>query len=89
MVSFFCLVVLWDFSNCDVTSLLSVDLPSFIDVAKEYVHLRVNGKSALVGPSDLAFGLGRMQATLADLENYPIPVHIFRSVDEALAWLKS
>ena len=81
--------VIWNFSDCDVTSLLYDDLSSFIDAAKGFAHRRVNGKTALVGSSDLAFGIGRMHITLADLERYPIPLQIFRSVDEALAWLNA
>ncbi len=80
---------LWNFSNCDVAPLSGNDFPSFIDAAKVYAHLRLNGKSAIVGPGDLAFGLGRMFTIRAELEGYPILNGIFRSTNQALHWLSS
>lgn len=81
--------VIWDFSNCDVTQVQKEDLFSIIEVSKSYAHMRVDGKTALVVDSDLPFGIARMHKTLADLDRYPIRIEIFRSGDDALAWLNS
>ena len=81
--------ILWDFSNCDPSALMAEDLTAFVETAKEYADLRMKGKSALVGNSDLQYGLGRMYSTLAEILKHPIPTPIFRTVDEALAWLDS
>lgn len=81
--------VLWDFSNCDVSALTSGDLFEFIDAAKKHAHLRPNGKSAFLCQEDLAFGLGRMYASLTEVNRHPIKNEIFRTREEALSWLNS
>lgn len=81
--------VLWDFSNCNVSALQTCDLSNFIETAKIYGHQRTDGKSALVGRDDLAFGLGRMIISMTELDGYPIQAKIFRTVEEAIAWLES
>jgi len=43
---------------------------------------------AIVAPGDLAFGLGRMYSTYRELEPRSTKaVRVFRTMDEALAWL--
>lgn len=79
--------VLWDFSNCDVSDLSSNDFTRLIEFAKSYARQRINGKSALVGSDDLAFGLGRMILTMAAFHDYPVESQVFRTVAEALDWL--
>ena len=81
--------VLWDFKNSDVGQLSSDDLFTIIDAAKKYAHLRVHGKSVLLVNEGLPFGLARMHKTLSELDRYQIPMEIFTSEDEAVAWLDS
>lgn len=49
---------------------------------------RVNGKTALVGSSDLQFGIGRMFETFAEMEGSAIKISVFRSMEKALSWLE-
>jgi len=81
--------VLWDFSNCDVTALVTGDLSMLVNVAKRYAFLRPNGKSAFIASDEFAMGIGSMYSSLSGLKFHPISNGIFRSMDEALAWLDS
>ena len=47
---------------------------------------RGNAKIACVTPSDVGFGMGRMYQILS--EDLPQQVGIFRTIEEALDWLK-
>jgi hypothetical protein len=81
--------VLWDFSNCDVTELEGGDLCHFVETAKRYGHQRIGGKTAIVTPSDIAFGIARMFKSRTEMDGYPVQAEIFRTKKEALAWLES
>ena len=81
--------VLWDFSYCDINALITGNISAIIDTVKNHAHLRMEGKSALVGSEDLAVGLGRMFSSLAEIKGLPIAHKIFKSVDEARAWLNA
>jgi len=56
-------------------------------VANEQAHLGFleGARIALVAPADFAFGLARMWEILA--ERMPFEAGVFRSLDEAVAWL--
>jgi len=79
--------VLWDFLEGDFSAMPSSDLTVIVDAAKSLSDMRPGGKSALVGSSDLLFGLARMYASLAEVMSHPIANRAFRSKEEALAWL--
>ena len=79
--------VLWDFLEGDITDLPGSDLTVIIDAAKGFSDMRPEGKSALVGSSDLLYGLARMYASLAEVKRHPISNRAFRSKKEALDWL--
>lgn len=81
--------ILWDFSNSDVSGLVTDDFSILNDAAKVYAHLRPNGKTALFGPDDLTFGLCRMYAALANIHGYPIEYGVFKSMEAARDWLMS
>jgi len=79
--------VLWHFLEGDFSDLPSSDLAVIIDAAKSLSDMRPGGKSAIVGSSDLLYGLARMYASLAKVKNHPISNRAFRSEEEALVWL--
>jgi len=85
----FTLNLLWDFSEADLQSATSEELQKIIAVAKGYAHLRLAGKTGVIMKNDLGFGLGRMYEILSEIKEHPIYHHIFRSKDEALAWLET
>ena len=81
------LLSLWDFSDASVhqydlnrTQTILADL-----VGK--VSGRKGGRTAAVAPSDHTFASGRQYATLAEGFNLPFEHEVFRSIEEAYAWL--
>lgn len=64
------------------------ELKDIVRFTKQHEALRRSGKTALVVSTDLAFGLGRMYDALAEIENLSHSVKVFRSMDEAIKWLK-
>ena len=81
--------ILWDLSGSDLSELTSDHLRQIISVAKQYAHLRERGKTALYATVPLGFGIARMYEILAEANQVPIPNRVFRSIDEAMAWLES
>ncbi len=80
---------LWDFSGSNLQDARLEQLAAVLAAAKAYAHLRRGGKTALVVPSDLGFGLARMYESMAELKNHPVEHGVFRSRAEALAWLEN
>jgi hypothetical protein len=81
--------VLWDLSNSSLSGLNSDKLRQIISVAKQHAHLREGGKTALFTTTPLGFGIARMYEILAEANQLPIPNRVFRSLDDAMAWLES
>ncbi len=82
--------VLWDFSavrevkiNLSQVQLLARRL------REQSSRLRPTGKTAVLGPSDLLFGLARQAHAIALLLSDNPPIEIFREREPALIWLKS
>jgi hypothetical protein len=80
---------IWDFSIARGKSLTGNDLQQIVTHTKEYGHLRKNGKTAFVISTSLGFGLGRMYDSLAQVADHPVKHGVFRSYDEAVAWIES
>lgn len=81
------LFVIWDFSNA-----LTIDLPmekmyQILTIGKKLAQLRVSGKTAIVVPQDLGFGLGRMYEAYSEIEMFPTENRAFRTMDQAWEWL--
>ena len=79
--------VIWDASNGTVETIGKEDLRSIAKFLKSGHGMRTGGKTALVGPEDLDFGIGRMFQAYATLENLTVQYRIFRTLDGALAWI--
>jgi len=83
--------VLMDFSSrSDIPLLLTGE-----EIAELFRHLatkrqnRPDGKTAIVAPDDLRFGMSRMAEAFAEMEKLPWKWEAFRSMDEAINWLAS
>ena len=83
--------LLLDFSRRDkIPLILTAE-----EMAKLFKHLstkkenRPAGKTAIVAPDDLRFGMSRMAEALAEIEKLPWEMKAFRSMDEAIDWLNS
>ena len=78
---------LWDFTGSDLHNAKMVDLAAVLAAAKTLAPRRAGGKTALVMPSDLGFGLARMYDSMAELKNHPVGHGVFRNREDALHWL--
>jgi hypothetical protein len=81
--------LLWEYIDADVSKITEKCMMQIIEIAKSYAHLRKKGRTAIVGRSDLTFGLSRMYEMLSEVNEHPIPHRPFRNIDEATTWLKT
>jgi hypothetical protein len=71
---------------------VSVEVPS-ADRIRQLARLSagmdaaMTSKLAIVAPGDFEFGLGRMYEAFRELQSGTKQVNVFRSLEEALAWL--
>ena len=79
--------VIWDASCGTVETIGKDDIRSIAKFLKSGHGMRAGGKTGLVGPEDLDYGIGRMFPAYASLENLSVAYRIFRTLDEALAWI--
>jgi hypothetical protein len=79
--------VLWDVSQAILNDLSAEDVRQIAHVPRQSLELRKDGKTAIVAPSDLAFGLSRMYQISSQPESLPFEVKIFRDSEAAHNWL--
>ena len=79
--------VLWDVSLAVLNDLSAEDVRQIAHVPRQSLELRKDGKTAIVAPSDLAFGLSRMYQINSQPEPLPFEVKIFRDSEAAHNWL--
>ncbi len=82
-------LVLWLLEDADSSGIMPEDIERVIILAKKYSGSRKNGKTAIVGPKDIDYGMGRMYQAYADIEDLPYEYRIFRSFKEAMGWLET
>ena len=79
--------LVWDFTQAAITHLTQGEMERILNVAQANVHLRRQGRTALVGPQDLIFGMARMYEILAEISEHPLEHRVTRDLDSALAWI--
>ena len=79
--------VLWDVSLAVLVDLSAEDVRQIAHVPRQSLELRQDGKTAIVAPSDLAYGLSRMYQTSSQPEALPFEVQVFRDSEAAHKWL--
>lgn len=80
-------LTLWDFSSASLAG-FTVHRSRRIQVElAEHVRGRRGGRTAFVAPEDYSFATGRQYATLAESLDLPFEQGVFRTLDEAFAWL--
>ena len=79
--------VLWDLSQGDVRKLSADDVYSIANTRRIYAEMRKGGKTAIVAPTDIAFGLTRMYEFMTDIQDYSFKTQAFRTTQEAYRWL--
>lgn len=78
---------LWDLSRADFENVKEANMRKIIGVSKEIAPLRESGKTAIVTPTDLGYGLSRMYEILAEAKGSPISYRAFRNLQDARNWL--
>ena len=78
--------VIWDLRNATLAGFSNEEILRIRDIVKGGKKVRKPGKSALVFPEDVDFGLGRMYE--AQTQDLHIETRVFRTMEEALHWLE-
>ncbi|MFC1670761.1 hypothetical protein ACFL20_10255 [Spirochaetota bacterium] len=81
--------VLWDLSKSNFDSLRPTDIESIVAIQSKYKDIRKGGKTAIVAPEDLHFGLSRMYQIQADLHKQSFKTRVSRTTEEAQQWLQN
>jgi len=81
--------MIWDIREADISDARNDDLRKLVKTTKEVAHGRPYGKTAILGQTDLQFGLARMYATYGELEDHPVQISVFRSLESAMQWITS
>ena len=85
-------LLLWDMSQSDVSHVTPDILQKFVRKSVELeVDRQGEGRTAVIAPEDLQYGLARMSEAFAELESAPYSNRFsaFRTRQEALQWLKA
>lgn len=80
-------LLLWDMSRAEVAHVTPDILRKFVGKAAELGAGRQDGRTAVVAPDDLQFGLARMSEVFSELESAPYDFRAFRTRQEAFEWL--
>ncbi|REJ82784.1 MAG: hypothetical protein DWQ36_05825 [Acidobacteria bacterium] len=81
------IMVVWDFTHGSPGELRSEDLRRIAGHVRRSAALRANGRTAMIAPGDLAYGMGRVLEVLRELEELPLEFRVFRTATEAAEWL--
>ena len=79
--------VLLDLTEADLSIISTDEIIQIVREIRTYADARSGGKTALVFSRGLEYGLGRMSEAFYEMENIPIKIRSFRSLEEAEAWL--
>lgn len=79
--------VLWDVSQADLENISAEDVQQIGSVPRKSLEPRKGGKTAIVAPDDLAFGLSRMYQNTSLSEPLPFETQVFRDLETARNWL--
>lgn len=79
--------VLWDFTQAHATDLSIEKIQQILIIGKKLAEARKTGKTAIVVPQDLGFGLGRMYEAYSEIESFPTENRVFRTLSQAWEWL--
>ena len=77
---------IWDVKKVDGNSIDENFMKEIITIRNKYPQ-RGSAKFAIIAPSDLAFGLGRMYETLSGIEGLSQSIYVFRNHVDAKKWL--
>ena len=81
--------LLWDFSETDLRAATREHIEEVLAVAKRYAPLRKDGRTAILAPNTLDYGIARMYEIISENKGHPVSHSVFRDRDEAMRWLTS
>ena len=81
------MLILWDLTKVDLSSWATNQIVFLAKKVKEYSHLRIGGKTAVVIAKDLNFGIMRMYEAYAESEEIDFETRVFRDMEKAKEWL--
>ena len=79
--------IIWDCSDVSTDGISSSFIRRIATILHEIGSSRQGGKSAIVAPEDLIFGLARMFQIRSELDDIPFTIKVFRQFKEASQWL--
>jgi hypothetical protein len=80
---------IWVLEDADLSDIRAEDVRRLALTATEHSPAKAGGKTALVSSKDVSYGLGRMFSTFTDLAGHKAEYDVFRTLDEARAWMES
>lgn len=81
--------IIWDLRQGTAAKMSYDELMEIVGYLAKISGARRGGKSALVSPLDVDYGIFRMLDTLAEVEEFQFFIQVFRDYDEAIKWLES
>ena len=76
---------LWDLREGTWEDLSDVRINIIIGFVAKHAHVREGGRTAMVVPADIDYGIARTAQSYA--QNLPFEIGVFRTMDEAIKWL--
>ena len=80
--------VIWDTTQGSVGELDPSVIRDITDFLKKGLGMRQGGKTAVVAPEDLNYGIGRVLQAYTDLGDLLVEYRTFRSLEDAMAWMR-
>lgn len=80
---------LWDLRQGSAINLTYDHLVSIVEYIAKVAGKRKGGKTALVSPRDVDYGILRTIDAFGELNQLPFLIQVFRDFDEAIIWISS
>jgi hypothetical protein len=79
--------IIWDLAESDVSGITADEVRDLARGVKKLAHSREGGKTAIVSPKDISYGIGRMYQIFAEIYAQSAQIEVFRSKMEAERWV--
>ena len=80
-------LVAWDLTSTSAAQLNTADIEQIAKFVRSNSHVRAGGRTAIIAPNDLEFGIGRMLDVLSEIHDVQLAVATFRKFSDAAKWL--
>jgi hypothetical protein len=79
--------IIWDLTDADVSRITADEIRTLASGVKRLAHSREGGKTAIVSPSEVSYGIVRMYQIFAEIYAHVAQIEAFRSRPEAERWV--